>query len=86
MHTDRFLRNGWGALASIFLCLVILLIVSATFNFHAEMSYCYFDYTQEAWIYNNGTSLAGERSPFQSIPHTLWLSIVTVTSVGYGLQ
>ena len=60
------------------------MIIGATFFFYAETSDCYFDKETEAWYYNPGTILEGQKTLWQSIPHSLWLMIVTITTTGYG--
>ncbi|KAJ3209581.1 Potassium voltage-gated channel sub D member 1 [Dinochytrium kinnereticum] len=64
--------------------IVLLLLVSpllvcffATLSFYAEQTDEY--YKDGVWYYNNG-----DRSPFQSISQCFWLTIVTLTTVGYG--
>lgn len=70
------------ALGIVFLCLGM--IIFSSFMFYAEQTYATFDDDEEQWTYNNDTILAGEKSFFQSIPHTFWWCIVTMTTVGYG--
>ncbi|KAJ3278125.1 hypothetical protein HDU76_010013, partial [Blyttiomyces sp. JEL0837] len=45
--------------------------------FYAEQTEEY--YKDGVWYYHNG-----DKSPFQSIPDAFWLTIVTLTTVGYG--
>jgi len=47
--------------------------------FYAEQSYSYLD-ENSLWRYTSDNS----QSPFQSIPHTMWFAMVTMTTVGYG--
>lgn len=52
---------------------IILLIILATFLFYAELIYCDFNKKEEKWYYNDDSTSPGKLSPYQSIPHTLYL-------------
>ncbi|KAJ3196720.1 hypothetical protein HK101_007952 [Irineochytrium annulatum] len=57
----------------------LLVCFFGTLLYYAEMTDEY--YKDGVWYYTNG-----DKSPFQSIPRCFWISIVTLTTVGYGDQ
>mmetsp|Transcript_3701 Transcript_3701/g.13078 ORF Transcript_3701/g.13078 Transcript_3701/m.13078 type:complete len:411 (-) Transcript_3701:715-1947(-) len=76
-----------ASIETMFLGVVFLLIgmvLFSSFLFYAEQTYSHFDEDNEEWYYDDDTILAGSLSFFQSIPHTFWWCIVTMTTVGYG--
>jgi len=64
---------------SIFTLFLFAVLWSAAM-YYGEQTMCYFDPNEQVWKYD-GTD---EMSPFQSIPHTLWFVVVTMTTCGYG--
>ncbi|KAI8848561.1 hypothetical protein BC829DRAFT_393837 [Chytridium lagenaria] len=56
---------------------IMILAIVSPLLFYAEQTDEY--YKDGVWYYTNG-----DRSPFQSITSCFWLSIVTLTTVGYG--
>lgn len=75
----RTLRMSVRGLLMLVFGLLIGVVVSASALFYMELSTQTFDSNQEVWYREDGSE-----SPFQSIPETMWCSIVTMTSVGYG--
>eukprot|EP00759_Apiculatamorpha_spiralis_P042371 PhF_6_TR40473/c0_g2_i1/m.60506 len=69
-------RNAISLL--VFLLAIAMTIFSALMYF-AEQSGASWDKDSKSWIRDDGSI-----SPFQSIPHSMWWCIVTLTTVGYG--
>jgi len=59
--------------------ITMFLVLWASAIFYAETSYCQFDEEKQLWLYDDGTVTS-----FQSIPHSLWWTIVSMCTVGYG--
>ncbi|CAG8614699.1 19582_t:CDS:2 [Gigaspora margarita] len=60
---------------------VIIIIVSSVFIYYAERGE--FNNTNQTW-YRVNENGQWERSPFQSVVHCFWWSVVTITTTGYG--
>ncbi len=60
-----------------------ILLLFGSFVFYSEQGISEFDSSTGKWMYIDGTN-AGKESAFQSIPHTMWFMIVTISTVGYG--
>jgi len=62
---------------------VIWLCIVATAIFYAETSEEYFDYRYHLWFYNSYYG-GGAPSLYMSIVHSIWWSVVTVSTTGLG--
>ena len=69
-------RSGLGLLLFLF---SVLVVIGASVVYVSEQTIEYWDNANNRWIYNDGTI-----SPFQSVIHTSWFVIVSITTVGYG--
>jgi len=71
-------KSAGGFFLGIF-SITMFLILWASAIYYVEISYCTFDTETNLWLYDDGTATA-----YQSIPHSLWWTIVTMCTVGYG--
>ena len=74
------LRKSAAALLMLFAFMAIFSILFATLIFTVEMGDTY-DPIRMQYVRTDGSA-----SPFESIPHSIWWTIVTMTTVGYGDQ
>uniref|UniRef100_A0A6B2L8Z2 Ion transport domain-containing protein n=1 Tax=Arcella intermedia TaxID=1963864 RepID=A0A6B2L8Z2_9EUKA len=72
--------SGAGFSLAVFF-IISFVIFWATLVYYAELNSCQFDESDSLWKYDDGRP-----TPFQSIPHSLWWTVVTMTTVGYGDQ
>eukprot|EP00759_Apiculatamorpha_spiralis_P007180 PhF_6_TR14240/c1_g1_i1/m.22841 len=75
--------------AILFLCFVVLLISLILWSavmYSVEREFGWFDVKKGQWMRKRtwGMTVIEERSPFQSIFHTMWWTITTMCTVGYG--
>ena len=74
--------RSFDALGLLLFLIVICLLLFSSGVFLADQTVMSFDSDSEQWVHvEDGVE---ERAPFQSIPHTFWWCIVTLTTVGYG--
>jgi len=74
------LKKSAGALLMLFAFMAIFSILFATLIFTFEGAVEYDEYRMQ-YVRPDGSA-----SPFESIPHSMWWTIVTMTTVGYGDQ
>ena len=79
MAVSEAVRESSEAITMLFFLLIVALVLFSSLMFYAEQTGETFDTNSQQWIRNDNTV-----SPFQSIFHTMWWCIVTMTTVGYG--
>jgi voltage-gated potassium channel len=75
----RAMKKSVSALSLLFFLLVITMFVSSSIVYLLDVQRASFDDGLNLWIRDDGTI-----SPFQSIFHTMWFCLATLTTVGYG--
>lgn len=76
------LAASWDALQLFAFIFIVLVIVLASAVYYTERG----DYDKATELYERTSSITKEKeiSPFQSIPGSVWWTIVTLVTVGYG--
>jgi len=80
----KALKNSIEGLFLLVFFLVLGVILFASIEYYAELVGCTYDDDLERWVYKPEWDETESETPFQSIPHTMWWAIVTMTTVGYG--
>jgi hypothetical protein len=79
MAVTEAVRESSEAITMLFFLLIVALVLFSSLMFYAEQTGSSLDAKTQQWMRDDGTV-----SPFQSIFHTMWWCIVTMTTVGYG--
>ena len=79
----KALERSKEAIGMLIFLLINGLFFFGSFVYFAEQGISEFDPQTNSLVYSSGY-LKGSTSTFQSIPHTMWWAIVTLTTVGYG--
>eukprot|EP01065_Artemidia_motanka_P004118 TRINITY_DN11983_c0_g1_i2.p1 TRINITY_DN11983_c0_g1~~TRINITY_DN11983_c0_g1_i2.p1 ORF type:complete len:857 (+),score=364.00 TRINITY_DN11983_c0_g1_i2:838-3408(+) len=82
---EYMIRAGLNASWSmfwLFLLLAIVMIVSSSLIFYAELGDSKWSAEQSKWVRAEGNGTVP--TTFQSTPDAMWWSVVTLTTVGYG--
>jgi len=79
------MANAAGGIALLAAILLLEMVVFGTLIFYMETSRCILDDNNE-WVYKDsvGFPFAGQPTFYQNIPDSMWWTIVTVSTVGYG--
>jgi len=84
----KALGKSVEALVMLMLFIMMGMILSSSLIYFAEQSEEEWDEDEDVWRYTEPHPDVGwavnDTGPFQSIPHSLWWSITTITTVGYG--
>ncbi|CAD7926361.1 unnamed protein product [Amoebophrya sp. A120] len=78
----RVVQRAAAGLAVLLFVLMLCVIFSASVLYFAEQGD--WDVEQNAYTRYNWVQNTEEQTPFKSIPHSMWWSFVTYTTVGYG--
>uniref|UniRef100_A0A6B2LEB4 Ion transport domain-containing protein n=1 Tax=Arcella intermedia TaxID=1963864 RepID=A0A6B2LEB4_9EUKA len=76
---SKALQSSTGGFGIGFFSIFMFLILWGSSIYYSETSSCTLDPSDNLWKYDDGTP-----TKFQSIPHSLWWTIVTMCTVGYG--
>eukprot|EP00835_Amoeboradix_gromovi_P003840 NODE_270_length_12222_cov_0.321868.p3 type:complete len:277 gc:universal NODE_270_length_12222_cov_0.321868:7581-8411(+) len=77
------LKESQEAIVLLLFLLSNLIVFFASVIFYCEQGISEFNSVDGMWYYVEGMN-TGNVSNFQSIPHTMWYLVVTMTTVGYG--
>ncbi|CAD7936631.1 unnamed protein product [Amoebophrya sp. A120] len=78
----KVFTRSFLALAVLLFVLLLFVTVSASIIYFAESGH--WDPVKKTWVRRNWVIDDVEATPFKSIPHSMWWSFVTYTTVGYG--
>lgn len=79
MAVTEAISESSEAITMLFFLLIVALVLFSSLMFYAEQTGSSLESKTQMWMRDDGTI-----SPFQSIFHTMWWCIVTMTTVGYG--
>eukprot|EP00013_Stygamoeba_regulata_P023018 CAMPEP_0177647732 /NCGR_PEP_ID=MMETSP0447-20121125/10457_1 /TAXON_ID=0 /ORGANISM="Stygamoeba regulata, Strain BSH-02190019" /LENGTH=380 /DNA_ID=CAMNT_0019150337 /DNA_START=28 /DNA_END=1170 /DNA_ORIENTATION=+ len=75
----KAIQRGKRGLFMLVFMVTFGVIIFSSIEYYAETASCTFSEADDTWYYDDG-----DATPFQSIPHSMWWAIVTMTTVGYG--